>query len=105
MSDKTTSYKSPFGLEKEMGYTRQEFLELLSRLLAEYPYSIHDDEVAINLEKGRAIIKVDTERERRLSDLVRFPILPVRIRFVDADPTESARFLREFDRTYMKGLG
>jgi len=104
MSD-YSSYKSPFSLDRDMGFTRREFFDRLPRPLAGYVFSIQCDGASIELGKGTVQIQVGAERERRLSELVRLPILPVKIQFFDADPAEKANFLFKFDHAYMKGLG
>jgi len=101
----SADYKSPFSLDREMGFSRREFFNLLPKPLAGYVFSIDSNGATIELEKGSVLIQVGDERERRLSDLVRLPILPVKIQFIDVEPPEKARFLCKFDHAYMKGLG
>jgi len=88
-----------------MGFTRREFFNRLPRPLAGYVFSIRSDGASIELGKGTVKIQVGVERERRLSDLVRLPILPVKIEFDDVDQSEKASFLFKFDHAFMKGLG
>lgn len=99
------SYRSPFGLERDMGFSRREFFNLLPKPLAEYDAVIGKDGANIKLATGSIRIVVGEERERRLSDLVRLPILPVEIIFDNVGADDQARFLRKFDLSYMKGLG
>ena len=94
-----------FGLIREMGYSRQEFLRLLPTALSRYDFAVTEDDVSIKLQQGEVLIRIGVERERRFTDLVSFPILPVAIRFVGAQPAEQALFMQRFDLSYMKGLG
>lgn len=105
LSRNTENYKSPFGLNREMGYTHQEFLKLLPRSLSEYVFNVQKNCVSIELENGTALIQIGTERVRRITDSVSFPILPIKIQFVDANEKAQSRFLQKFDYSYMKGLG
>ncbi len=98
-------YKSPFGLKKEMGISRREFFNLLPKALAGYAYSVQDNGAVIELSRGIVKILVGEEEERRLSEYVRIPLLPVEIQFVDATSIEREDFQRKFDFSYMKGLG
>jgi len=95
----------PFGLDREMGYSRKDFFDQLPRTLSDYDYSISDDNVTIALDGGTVLLHVGAEGERRLSDLVCFPILPITIRFEGVDRQTQTRFLRRFNSSYMKGLG
>ncbi|ODC01317.1 hypothetical protein A3197_02215 [Candidatus Thiodiazotropha endoloripes] len=87
-----------------MGYTHDEFFNLLPHALSDYRHEIKDGVVTIELEKGSVLLKIGDERERRFTDNVYFPILPVSISFIDADKTDQSRFLHKFDASYMKGL-
>lgn len=100
----TNSYKSQFGLQREMGYTRQEFFNVLPSAFSDYIVVVENNEISIELSKGVAWIKVGDERQRYLTDLISFPILPVEISFVDSDEAVQALFLQRFDQCYMKGL-
>ena len=105
MTIDSSRYKSPFSLNRDMGFTRKEFFNRLPKPLAGYVFSIHSDGASIKLGGGSVLIQVGAERERRLSDLVKLPILPVTIQFVDVDQDDKARFLLKFDHAFMKGLG
>ena len=105
MSDDLSVYNSPFTLDREMGYTRKEFFSLLPVTLADYAFTVTSDGASIQLERGTVEIQVGIERERRFTDLVSFPILPVNIRFTGVEPDDESNFLRNFDRHYFKGLG
>lgn len=98
------NYKSPFGLEREMGYARKEFFNVFPRAFSDYIYEIKDNVIQIELEKGTVLIEIGDERERRFTDYVYFPTLPVNINFLDVDDDGQSRFLRKFDTSYMKGL-
>jgi len=95
----------PFGPDREMGYSRKEFFDQLPRTLSDYDYSISNDNVTVALDGGTVLLHVGAKGERRLSDVVRFPILPVTIRFEGVDEQAQTRFLRRFNSSYMKGLG
>lgn len=96
----------PFGLDREMGYSRKEFFDQLPRALSDYEYSINGDDITISLDHGTVSVHVGIEGERRLSAVVCFPTLPVTIRFDGVvDEHAQKRFLQRFNHSYMKGLG
>lgn len=100
--------KSPvglFGLQCEMGYSRQDFLRLLPGGLSGYSYFVDDDLINITLSCGSVLIRLGREYERNLTKLVRFPALPFYVEFLGVDATEQALFMKKFDLSYMKGLG
>jgi hypothetical protein len=94
-----------FGLIREMGYSRQEFLRVLPIALSGCEFFIAGDDVSIKFHQGEVLIRIGVERERRFTDLLSFPILPVTIEFVGVQPTEQALFMQRFDLSYLKGLG
>jgi hypothetical protein len=105
MTYSTPNYVSPFDLDREMSYTYREFFNMLPGPLAGYEYEIKSNSVLIELGKGTVHIQVGEERNRRFTNLVSFPILPVKIQFSGVDPCDESKFLRKFDFHYMKGLG
>lgn len=104
MQSKPPEYKSPFGLEKEMGYTHSEFIRLMPRCLSEYEYSISNELVNITVPSGRVEIHIGVEGERVYTELVKFPILPIQIKFIEVSESDRSHFLRRFDQSLMKGL-
>lgn len=104
MQSKPSKYKSPFGLKKEMGYTHSEFVNLLPRCLSGYEYTISSELVNITMPSGRVEIHIGVEGERVLSELVKFPILPIQIKFIEVNESDRSHFLRRFDQSLMKGL-
>jgi len=105
MQSKPSNYKSPFGLDKEMGYTHSEFVKLLPRCLSGYKYSISNELVHITVPSGRVEIHIGVEGERVFTELVKFPILPIQIKFIEVSESDRSDFLRRFDQSIMKGLG
>ncbi|MBX2883353.1 MAG: hypothetical protein KTR32_25595 [Granulosicoccus sp.] len=105
MTNPTPEYNSPFGLEKEMGYSRKEFFGSLERCLSGYDYVVNNEKVSIKLEEGSITIHIGQEGKRIFTQNVQFPILPVQIEFTGATEYERSQFLQKFDHTYMKGLG
>ena len=93
-----------FGLEREMGYTHEEFFRLLPKALGEYRYKIRDNYVLINFEQGSAQIWIGEQQERRFTELISFPILPVKFQFHDASQGDKRRLIERFDHVYLKGL-
>ncbi len=88
-----------------MGFSRKEFFTLLPKPLKDFNAVIDETGATITLGCGTIRIEVGKESERRLSDYVILPTLPVKIIFNDVEPADKARFLRKFDFSYMKGLG
>ena len=99
------SSAAPFGLDREMGYSRKEFFDQLPRALSDYEYTINGDDITVSLDQGTVLVRVGIEGERRLSAVVCFPRLPVTIRFEGVDEHGQKRFLQRFNYSYMKGLG
>ena len=77
---------------------------MLPATLAEYEFSVDGDVVSVKLPQGEVLVRVGAQRERRLTELARFPILPVSIEFVGASPMSQVAFIKRFDLAYMKGL-
>ncbi len=100
----TPSLTGLFGPNREMGYSRYEFFDRLPTALSGYEFTIDGDIVTISIPPGTVQLSVGTERERRLSDHVRFPILPVTIECTNLEELSQARFFRQFEHTYFKGL-
>jgi hypothetical protein len=94
-----------FSLDREMGYTRREFFGLLACTLSDYDFVVNGDLVTIAIGTGQVLVRIGIERERRFTDHIRLPILPVTIEFIGIDPPSQARFMKRFDLSYMKGLG
>ncbi len=94
-----------FGMNREMGYTRREFSAKLPAALSDYDFAANGDVVTIALGPGEVKLHVGIERERRLSELVSFPVLPVTIECIGVDPSSQASFIRQFEIAYFKGLG
>ncbi|RME35213.1 MAG: hypothetical protein D6786_02605 [Gammaproteobacteria bacterium] len=92
-------------LHREMGFARREFFSRLEKLLDNQGCRIHEDGASVALGRGTVTIRVGAEGERRLSEHVRFPILPVTLVFDGVDPADKGEFLRRFDHGFMKGLG
>jgi len=105
MSIESADYESPFSLNRDMGFSRREFDKLLPRVLSGYTATIENNDAEIQLGEGTIVIHIGEERERRLSDWVRLPILPVAIEFNNVSKQDKSRFLRTFDYATMKGLG
>ncbi len=94
-----------FGLDREMGYTRAEFFARLPTALSDYDFTVDGDVVIVAVDTGTVRLHVGIERERELTDLVRFPILPVRIECVGIDQSSQAQFIKRFEISFLKGLG
>lgn len=94
-----------FGLKREMGFSRQEFFRILPTALADNPYTINGDTIEVSVKTGKVIIKLGVEWERKLSEHVRFPVLPVDIQLVAVDDETQKIFFKRFNSAYMKGLG
>lgn len=101
----TPSATGLFGLDREMGYSRGEFFGRLPAALSDYDFTVNGDVVTITIGPGTVRLHVGIERERRLSDLVRFPILPVTIECEGIDQSSQAHFIKQFELSFMKGLG
>ena len=98
-------YKSPFGLKKEMGYTKNEFYENLPGLLSHYKFQRVDNGLTIELQNGYVTLLIGMEGVRRFTEHVSFPVLPLQIQFTNAEEDDELLFLKRFDRQFMKGLG
>lgn len=56
------------------------------------------------LPPGTVQLRIGVEQERRLSDHVYFPILPVAIECTNLKELSQVRFFEKFEHTYFKGL-
>ena len=93
-----------FGLNREMGYSRDEFFARLPTALSGYDFTIDGNVVTISIVPGTVQLHVGIERERRLSEHVRFPILPIAIECMGVEESSQARFFTQFEHAYFKGL-
>jgi len=94
---KNKNLANMFGLDREMGYTRQDFFSLLPAALLGFEFSVNGDDIKFTIHKGNALVHVGVESERRLSDWVQFPILPLTIRFTGVDQPTQIRFMQQFN--------
>ena len=94
-----------FALDREMGFTEAEFMNLLPKALTRYNYHIDGHHITVSFGDGTATIDIGEERERVLSPFVRLALLPVRIAFHGVNTVHQRQFMARFDAVYMKGLG
>jgi len=93
-----------FGLEREMGCTREEFLRLLPAATALAPVRTEGDELVLSVGAGEVRIHL-AERPMRRIALVALPVLAVRFRFAGLGEEAQRAFLDRFDRYTQRGGG
>lgn len=91
--------------EKEMGYTREEFLRHLPVAFGDGNCEIVDgDRAVVRFETGRVTITLGETRRRRLASLS-LPFMNVHFRIDGLDEDQRRRFHEDFQRSYQKGGG
>jgi hypothetical protein len=95
---------SLFSLDREMGYTRSDFFRLLPSALTDHDFSVNDNLISIHVGTGMVCITIGVERERRLTKVASFPVLPVRFEFIGLDQPSRTRFMKHFDSRFLKAL-
>jgi hypothetical protein len=60
-----------FGREREMGYSRKEFIGLLPGALSNHSYVLDGNTIGVKLTCGRVSIRLGDERERKFTEWVR----------------------------------
>jgi len=93
-----------FGLEREMGCTREEFLRWLPAATANAPLRAEGEELVLSVGEGEVRIHL-AERPLRRIALVALPVLAVRFRFSGLDEAARRDFLDRFDRYTQRGGG
>ncbi len=90
---------------KDMGFSREEFLRTLPVAFRGTPYRIGGTTVEIG-DAGRGVtIHLRELPPRRLSGLMKLPLIEVTLSFRGHGPEERRSFLARFDRAYQKGGG
>ena len=92
-------------IEREMGFTRDDFFNRLPRAFTGYNYVTDRNGITITMPGGNIQVLIGEQGERKLSENVIFPILPVTIHFNNIDTETRKVFLHRFNLSYMKGLG
>ncbi|HRJ52698.1 MAG TPA: hypothetical protein PLE99_08015 [Candidatus Thiothrix moscowensis] len=91
-------------LQREMGFTRAEFLQLLPAALHGYAYTQDDNHIHVTLEGKSLRITLGEEQVRRIAALA-LPWVPVEFDYAQLDEVAFQTFLRRFDLYYRKGGG
>lgn len=90
---------------KEMGFTHKEFLERLSRLLYDTPYTRIQNLIQFEYFQKRVEILMEEERPRILSRSVQIYFTPITIRLFQFTEDESQAFIEKFNLCFLKGGG
>lgn len=93
-----------FGLEREMGCTREDLLRLLPAATGHAPIRVEGDELVLSLGGGEVRIHLAERPPRRIA-LVSLPVLAVRFRFEGLGAAAQEAFLDRFDRYTQRGGG
>lgn len=87
-----------------MGFTRAEFMRILPAALHDYPYTLHDDVIQIDVAGQVLLIRIGEQQMRRVA-LLALPYLPVTFDYAQVDEVSFKTFLKQFDLYYRKGGG
>ncbi len=96
---------SLFGLDREMGYTHNEFFKQAPRTFKNHDYHVEDSTIVVRLPGGEVRIHVGPQKIRQITPAMRLPYVDVSIRFDNVDAEEQKTFMRLFDTSYQKGGG
>lgn len=94
-------------VEKQMGYTRAEFLRILPKALGGEAFSLNADGRTIEHDggQGRLTIVLSEEKMREITPLVRLPYMDVRFEFSGYADDDLKAFRKRLDRSFQKGGG
>ena len=94
-------------VEKQMGYTRSEFLRVLPKALGSdtFTQSVDGKTIEYGSGKGRLVITLSEERVREITPLVRIPYMDVTFEFNDFADDDLTVFRKRLDRSFQKGGG
>ena len=94
-------------VEKQMGYTRSEFLRVLPKALGGDAFTQSTDGNTIEYDSGngRMVITLSKERVREITPLVRIPYMDVTFVFEDFGNGDLVAFRKRLDRSFQKGGG
>jgi hypothetical protein len=88
----------------EMGLTHAEFFRTLPSALQDVAYRVDDRQVTVVIDRGRVIITLGPQRQRRIA-LLSMPYVAVTFEFEDLDQVAADRFMETFMRYYQRGGG
>jgi len=94
-----------FGLDREMGYSKEEIFNQAPRTFKNHDFRIEDDTIIVELGEGRVRILVGPPMVREITPNMRLRYVDVSIRFEQVDEEEQKKFMHLFDRSYQKGGG
>ena len=94
-------------LNREMGYTRVEFMRTLPAAMHDYDYTVEDDVITVIAPEApdkTMIITLGDEAIRKIA-MIRIPFMYVDFDFSQVDEVVHKRFLTQFDLYFKKGGG
>lgn len=95
----------PFEFEREMGYSRAEFLQVAQQSLAgKASVSGVDDGVCVETVTGRLTLRVLESSQRRLG-VMALPVSRVRFAFEGMSERQIQQWLDVLERTFHRGGG
>ena len=92
-------------VRKEMGLTYSDFFRSLSQLPGGWVHETYSDGATLKYADGKIQISRGPQCERRLTALVKIPLIEVIFKYVDLSEAEIGRFQSRFDLTFHRGGG
>ena len=92
-------------VRKEMGLTYSDFFRSLSQLPGGWVHETCSDGATLKYANGTIQISLGPQCERRLTALVKIPLIEVIFKYVDLSEAEIGRFQSRFDLTFQRGGG
>lgn len=91
-------------VDKELGYSKKEFVLTLNKQTIFSETKLVGDSVEIAFEQGVVKIHFMEESERCIASM-RMPLLKVKMELVELDEAQEKRFFQLFLRAFQKGGG
>jgi len=91
-------------LDKELGYTKKEFLLTLNRQTTFLAFKVLEGRVEIEFPPGNVHIQFLEETERRIASM-RLPLLRVRMELFSLNAKQEKLFFNQFLHAFQKGGG
>ena len=96
----------PIVIEKEMGFTRLEFLNQFKFFSKGITYAIVDNTISISLDKNDAKVIINLiELSNRILGSLKLPRLSVQFTFNHCSELQQKAFIQKFDTSFHKGGG
>jgi hypothetical protein len=96
--------KNLMTIQKEMGFSHQEFFSSLAILARDIPCRLSDSGAVLEYDAGEVRISLGPQGERKLGSMI-LPRTMVSLEFKDFSEEQRMVFLDRFDLTFRRGGG